>query len=231
MSERHDFSSKAELAAALANAIVTDLNAGIAERSVASFCVSGGSTPKLLFQTLSKRTDIDWSKVDVTLVDERWVDASSDRSNARLVMENLLQNEAASARFVPLYGGGETPDDAAVAALNAALDNVPRPFDAVVLGMGNDGHTASFFPGGDSLTEALTGPGPVRALSAPGAGEPRITWTLPRLLDTRSLYLHIEGAEKAETLRRAQTDGEIAEMPVRSILRQEAKPVRIYWCP
>lgn len=231
MTERRDFANKTELAAALAEALAVDLKAGIAERGVASMCVSGGSTPKLLFQTLADRNDIEWSKVDVTLVDERWVDDSSDRSNAKLVKQNLLQSYASSARFVPLYGGSDKPDDAAVASLNATLVNVPHPFDAVILGMGNDGHTASFFPGGDTLQAALTDPGPALALTAPDAGEPRVTWTLPRLLDTRSLYLHIEGDEKAETLSRAQTDGEIDEMPVRSVLRQEAKPVQIYWCP
>lgn len=231
MTERFDFPSKQALADALGDAVADDLNAGIAERGVASLCVSGGSTPKLIFQVLSGRSDVDWSKVDVTLVDERWVDETSDRSNARLVKQNLLQNHAAAASFVPLYAGGDEPDAARVASLNEALLSVPQPFDAVILGMGNDGHTASFFPGGDTLDEVLTDPGPVLALSAPDAGEPRITWTLPRLVNTRSLYLHIEGEAKAETLARAQADGEIEDMPVRSMLRQNQRPVHIYWCP
>lgn len=231
MSDRLDFASKADLAEALATAVVADLTAGIAARGIASLCVSGGSTPKLLFQSLANYDGLDWSKVTVTLVDERWVDANSDRSNAKLVKDNLLQNHAASASFVPLYGGGGAPDMARVASLNNALMKVPQPFDAVILGMGNDGHTASFFPGSDNLQQALTDVGPTVAITAPDAGEPRITWTLPRLLDTESLYLHIESAQKAETLSRARADGRIAEMPVRAVLRQHLKPVHIYWCP
>ncbi len=231
MPQRHDFASKAELAEALAGAVIRDLKHGIDTRGIASLCVSGGSTPKLLFQTLAGYDGLDWSRVTVTLVDERWVDASSDRSNAKLVGDNLLQDHAAIASFVPLYGGGSEPDMARIASLNNALIRLPQPFDAVILGMGNDGHTASFFPGGDTLDEALTGEGPALAINAPDAGEPRVTWTLPRLLDTQSLYLHIEGAEKAETLSRALGEGTVKDMPVRAVLRQTSKPVQIYWCP
>jgi 6-phosphogluconolactonase len=97
--------------------------------------------------------------------------------------------------------------------------------------MGNDGHTASFFPGGDTLTEALTGEGPVVAITAPGAGEPRVTLTLGRLLAARALYLHIEGEGKVETLEKAEAEGPIEAMPIRAILRQTQTPLTIYWCP
>ena len=225
---RRTFSDKDELAAALAEAIAADLKSGIAARGVASLAVSGGSTPARFFKALSARTDVDWDKVTVTLVDERWVDETSDRSNGRLVKANLLQNAAAAATFVPLYQGGETPDERASGAAQAA---VPQPLDAAILGMGNDGHTASFFPGGDTLAQALTVEGPVIAIRAPGAGEPRVTLTLKRLLAARALYLHIEGEEKVETLEKAEADGPIEDMPVRAILRQTQTPLTIYWCP
>src|ERR1044072_4111674 len=104
--------------------------------------------------------------------------------------KNLLQGRAAAATFVPLYQGGNEPD---AYAAGAALRAVPQPFDAAILGMGNDGHTASFFPGGDTLTEALTAEGPVIAIRERGAGEPRVTLTLKQLLAAKALYLHIEG--------------------------------------
>ena len=91
MLERHAFDSRAELADALSAAIVRKLSAGIARRGEASLAVSGGSTPALLFEKLSASTGLDWSKVTVTLVDERWVDERSDRSNAGLVKRTLLQ--------------------------------------------------------------------------------------------------------------------------------------------
>jgi len=68
-------------------------------------------------------------------------------------------------------------------------------------------------------------------MRAPGAGEPRITWTLAALLLSNSIYLHIEGAGKADVLQRAMQDGPVPEMPVRAILRQDLRPVDIYWAP
>jgi 6-phosphogluconolactonase len=231
MIERQSFPTRDELAKALADAISADIAAAIAADGRAVIAVSGGSTPAKFFMTLGKRKDIDWEKVIVTLVDERWVDETSDRSNAMLVNEKMLQGPAASARFLPLYSGGDAPDLMAIARTNGLLAALPHEFAAVILGMGNDGHTASFFPGGDTLEEALANPGPALAIRAPGAGEPRVTLTLPRLLQTRSLYLHIEGAEKASVLDKALGEGEIAEMPVRAVLRQAAKPITVFWAP
>lgn len=231
MLNTHHHQDKGALATALTERVAADLKAGISERGVASLAVSGGSTPAVFFKTLAARKDIDWPNVTITLVDERWVDDTSDRSNARLVKANLLQGPAAKAAFVPLYSGGETPGSEEVAKSCNMQGTVPHPFDAVIFGMGNDGHTASFFPGGDALEAALHDIGPALAISAPGAGEPRITLTLPHLLNTRSLYLHIEGDVKAETLETALEKGPVSDMPVRAVLRQSAKPVNVYWCP
>lgn len=228
---RRSFGTKEDLALALAEAIVGHLNDGIEARGQAVLAVSGGSTPGRFFQVLGRSRAVDWSKVIVTLVDERWVSEISPRSNAGLVNEKLLQGPAAVARFVPLWSGGDEPTDAAIARTNMAINALPRPFDAVILGMGNDGHTASFFPGGDSLTEALTGEGPAIAIRAPGAGEPRVTLVLRRLLDASGLYLHIEGEEKLATLDKASGDGPIEDMPIRAVLRQTQTPLNIFWSP
>jgi len=225
---RRTFTDKQQLADALAAAVAANLKTGIAGRGKASLAVSGGSTPVAFFQALSRRDEVQWEKVTVTLVDERWVDETSDRSNARLVKQNLLQGRAAAATFVPLYRGGDVPD---AAKASAAQGTVPRPLDAAILGMGNDGHTASFFPGGDTLSEALTAEGPIVAIRAPGAGEPRVTLTLKQLLAAKALYLHIEGEGKVETLRKAEAEGPIEDMPVRAILRETSTPLTIYWCP
>ena len=225
---RREFRDKDQLADALAEAVAGNLKSGAKSRGAASLAVSGGSTPARFFRALSQRDDVPWDKVTVTLVDERWVDESSDRSNGRLVRANLLTGRAAAASFVPLYQGGTEPD---AYAAGLAQRRVPQPLDAAVLGMGNDGHTASFFPGGDTLAEALAGEGPVVAIRAPGAGEPRVTLTLKALLAARALYLHIEGDEKVETLQRAEAEGPIEDMPVRAVLRQTQTPLTIYWCP
>jgi 6-phosphogluconolactonase len=231
MPSRRDFADRDQLASALTEAVAADLKAGIASRGAASLAVSGGSTPAMFFAFLSTRTDVPWDKVAITLVDERWVDETSDRSNARLVKANLLKGPAGAARFVPLFQGSTIPDESAIARTNAALNNVPSPFDAVVLGMGNDGHTASFFPGGDTLKDALTDEVGALSIRAPGAGEPRVTLSLRRVLDARALYLHIEGEEKARTLERALAAGPVEDMPVRAVLRQDRTPVTIFWSP
>ncbi len=230
MIERHDFTGSEDLAAALAEAVAADLVRAIRLRGKASLAVSGGSTPKRFFGVLSDQP-VQWDKVSVTLVDERWVPETDSRSNAALVKTRLLQNQAAAADFVPLYTGDETPD-AGLGSAASALAAMPLPFDAVILGMGNDGHTASFFPAGDNLAAALAEDGsPVVAMRAPGAGEPRITLTRKMLLQARALYLHIEGAEKSAVLEQAMTPGSVDDMPVRAILHQDRSDLAIYFAP
>ncbi|HEV7778411.1 MAG TPA: 6-phosphogluconolactonase [Luteibacter sp.] len=222
------FEDRLSLADALAHRLAADLAAGIAERGRAVLAVSGGSTPKTVFAVLARAT-IDWSKVTVTLVDERWVPESDERSNARIVRNLLLKQNAEAATFVPLYVDAPTPDEG-LATVTASIDKLERPFDAVVLGMGGDGHTASFFPGGDHLAEALdlAGKASVLPMRAEGAGEPRITLSLPRLLDTRALYLHIEGDDKKAVLAKALAGG---EYPIGAVLRQDGTEVQVYWAP
>lgn len=225
----HSFADGAALAQSLAVAVADDLRAGIAARGEACVALSGGNTPKRFMQALSQQP-LAWGQVVVTLVDERWVPATHERSNAKLVQENLLQGPAAAARFAPLYR--ETPEpEAAVTELEADL---PQTFDAVVLGMGTDGHTASFFPGGDHLAAALDPSGAARVLPmrAPGAGEPRITLTLPVLLAANRLYLHMEGAEKQTVLQHALSgEGGGSDYPIRTVIAHVERPFAVFSCP
>ncbi|WP_243040482.1 6-phosphogluconolactonase [Dyella sedimenti] len=228
----HSFTDCHALAAALAERVAERLREGIAERGGALLAVSGGSTPRHFFERLSREA-LDWAKVQVTLVDERWVPETHERSNAGMVKALLLQHAATAAQFVPLYTDAPTPE-AGLATVRTRMAALALPFDAVVLGMGNDGHTASFFPGGDRLPEALDADSDVRVLPmrAAGAGEPRITFTLSALLQTRALYLHIEGEAKRQLLADARLGlGEAADFPVRAVLTQPRVPVAVYWCP
>jgi 6-phosphogluconolactonase len=229
--KQRDFANASALADALVAEVAARLRAGIAGRGRASLLVSGGTTPKRFFRALST-ADLDWKKVTIAPVDERWVPPDSDRSNSRLIMENLLTNDAASARFLAPYLHGKTAGEGA-AGFAARSSVLARPFDVVILGMGNDGHTASFFPGGNNLRRALdlkSAPSAV-AIDAPGAEEPRVTFTLRELLDTGFLALHIEGEAKAATLARALQPGPVEDMPIRAVLRQARTPLTIYWCP
>lgn len=230
--KRHDYDTREALAEALAAGIAAVLAGGLATQGSATLAVSGGSTPKLLFRHLSQ-ADIDWAKVTVVLVDERWVPETSERSNARLVRENLLRAHAAAAHLEPFYIEGLDALEA-VAELSQRFGSMPRPFDAVILGMGTDGHTASFFPGGNRLKAAIdpNGSDAVLAMEAPGAGEPRVTLTLPRLADARFLALHIEGEDKREVLQQALADGPVEDMPVRAVLRApREEPLQVFWAP
>lgn len=227
----HAFANGADLAGKLADKVAETLSAGIAARRSASIAVSGGSTPKAFFQALSSRS-IDWSKVTITLVDERFVPADNPRSNHLLVQENLLKDKAAAARFLPLYQAAASVEEAAAIATEKTKA-VGHPFDVAILGMGNDGHTASFFPGGSNLQTALdpNTPRGIITMEAEGAGEPRLTFTFSSLQDARLLVLHIEGEGKKDVLARAEAAGEETEMPIRAVLRRAASPVEIYWAP
>nr|WP_063571971.1 6-phosphogluconolactonase [Luteibacter rhizovicinus] len=227
---RHEFADRLTLGDTLAKDIASKLDAAVKARGKASLAVSGGSTPKLMFAVLAEQ-EIDWSKVTITLVDERWVDEDNERSNARLVKKTLIAHEAHVAGFQPLFDKAHADDvDAALAGVGAKVDALGKPFDVVVLGMGPDGHTASFFPGGDHLAQALDldGKQSVLSMRADGAGEPRITLSLPRVLDTRALYLHIEGNDKKEILGKALA-GE--DFPIAAVLKQDRVAVDVYWSP
>lgn len=226
------FADSETLAGALAAAVAADLRAGIDARGGALVALSGGTTPRRFLQRLSEQP-LDWDKVTVTLVDERWVAPDNDRSNARLLAEHLLRGAAAAAHFLPLFRDTPEPEDA-LPELERRFAGLPAAFDAIVLGMGADGHTASFFPGGDHLQAALDPATSARLLPmrAPGAGEARITLTLPVLLAARHLYLHIEGAEKRAVLDRALAGvGADAGLPIRTVLAHAGAPVKTYLTP
>ncbi|WP_225766397.1 6-phosphogluconolactonase [Inquilinus sp. Marseille-Q2685] len=228
---RHDFPTKEALADALAGHVADALTARLSRSGRAALAVSGGRTPTRFFEALSKKP-VEWTRIDVTLVDERWVGEDSDRSNAALVRAHLLQGPAAAAGFVPLHVDVPTPEDG-LAQVTARIAALPLPFAAAVLGMGDDGHTASFFPGGDRLARAMD-PAPgqlLETMRAPAAGEPRITLTLPVLLAAETLCLHIEGAGKQRVLEAALVCGPAEAMPIRAVLTRSERPVEIFWCP
>ncbi|KQT52363.1 6-phosphogluconolactonase [Aureimonas sp. Leaf454] len=228
----HRYPSREALAEALAAGVAAVLAGGIATTGAATLAVSGGTTPQLFLDMLS-RAEIDWSAVTVTLVDERWVPEGHERSNAGFLRRHFLKGPAGAARFEPLYAETPEPEDA-LDALNARIGGLHHPFDAVVLGMGADGHTASFFPGADTLAEALdpANPRPLSVLRAKGAGEPRISLTLARLLEAHFLALHIEGDEKLGVLETAKAPGPVEELPVRAVLRAaREKPLEVFWAP
>jgi 6-phosphogluconolactonase len=225
------FADRESLSLTLSSQLAENLQAAIAARGLASLVVSGGRSPLRLFEML-RAADLDWSRVCIALADERWVEPSDAGSNEKLVRDVLLKEAAAAARFIGLKNGAPTPDLGAVSAWET-FARVPRPFDAVVLGMGDDGHTASLFPRSPNLSSALN-PAAVAGcvgMWSPVAPHPRLSLNLSALLDSRRIVVLITGAEKWRTLAAASAAGPIGEMPVRAVLRQRRTPVEVMWSP
>ncbi|MFT5710994.1 MAG: 6-phosphogluconolactonase [Halioglobus sp.] len=225
----YQFESNVELAVQLANTIALDLEEAINTRGKATLAVSGGSTPVALFEQLSQRT-VDWAHITVTQVDERWVDAQHEDANARLIREHLLQNAAAAANFVSMKTAAASPFGAEAAAAEK-LSAFSNSIDVVVLGMGNDGHTASFFPAATTLAQALDPAGSALcvALTPPSAPHDRMTLSLPALLRAQHLYLHIVGETKMAVLQQARLPGKIEDLPIRSVMAQAEPSLHIYY--
>ena len=181
----HEYPDRAALADGLAAGVAAVLAGGIATRGSAILAVSGGSTPKLFLERLSQAA-IEWARVTICLVDERFVPDDHSRSNTRFLREHLIRGPAAEARLELFLEAGLTAREAAE-RLSPRVSALPRPFDVAVLGMGTDGHTASYFPDADRLAEALdlSARQAVIDISAPSADEPRLTLTLPMLADAR----------------------------------------------
>jgi 6-phosphogluconolactonase len=215
----------------LAERLARSLGSAIVARGLASLVVSGGKTPVRLFEML-RAQPLDWSRVCIALADERWVDVKDSGSNEHLVRDVLMKDKAAGARFLGLKNGAPTPDLGAVSAWET-FARVPRPFDAVVLGMGDDGHTASLFPGSPNLPSALN-PAAVAGcvgMWSPVTPHPRLSLNLTALLDSRRIVVLINGASKWATYTAACAAGAVHEMPVRAVLRQTRTPVDVMWSP
>jgi 6-phosphogluconolactonase len=199
----------------LANDIASQLADFLRRDGRASLCVPGGTTPGPIFDTLSG-VDLDWANVSVFLNDERWVPETSDRSNTALLRSRLIRGKANQARLVPLYAPAQTPEE----MLEALADGIrPHlPISVLLLGMGNDMHTASLFPGADRLADALSSSAPIlMPMRAEAAVEPRVTLTVPALRSAMNTHVLITGPDKRAALERAQSLP-AEEAPIRALL-------------
>ena len=221
------FKSPTQLAQRLAADVAERLRAAIAGQGRATLVVSGGRSPVAFFEALGQEK-LDWSKVLISLADERWVPVEHADSNAGLLRRHLLQGEVAKARFLGLYRAAANLDAAALEA-DQALAELP-PIDVLVLGMGDDGHTASLFPGSPNLAEGLRADGERRVLPmlAPSVPHQRLSLTRRLLATAGFTALSVQGEGKLATLRAALADDDLTQMPIRAFLHD---PLDIYWCP
>lgn len=225
-------------AEALAATIAARLASAIVLSGRASIAFSGGSTPTLMLEKLAGHA-LDWSRVAVTLVDERCVSVDDERSNAGMVHRTLLQNLGSQPEFFPLYVPGESPTKR-----EERLNAFPRPFDVVHLGMGEDAHTASFFPDSDNIAAMLDPRQPSRLMETQSVSsrETRLTWSLTALLESRMLILQLIGARKLAVLSRVldalslgrKADDQFFQMPMLAVLtrtqlaEESGVPVQIH---
>ncbi|QPG06858.1 6-phosphogluconolactonase [Salinimonas marina] len=228
LTQQH-FENAEALTAQFAQSLTDILAQGIEKRGRASLVVSGGRTPLALFKTLSK-TDIDWSKVDVTLADERWVGEEHEASNTRLVKDNLLQNNASVANFVELKTDDADAADG-IAQAESNLSSMSQPFDALILGMGEDGHTASLFPCSAQIEDGLNlSSGKIcLAVQPTTAPHQRISLTLPAILNSRNIFIHLTGDKKKAVLEDALEHNTELEKPVTAVVNRA--PVTLMWAP
>ena len=230
------FENRQDMVAALETECVAALNQAIEDRGEATFLVSGGSTPEPLYKSLSN-VDLNWGSVYIALVDERWVDFEHDKSNEAFTVKHLIQNKAAAANLVGMKNTADTAQEG-LADCEAAYQQLAQPFDITILGMGNDGHTASLFPHANGLEAALNPDSPelctaiiAHQSEVTGAITERMTLSLAGLLQSKTLVLLITGQEKLDVLRKAQAGTDVAEMPIRAVLQQDRVPVVVYWAP
>ncbi|WP_286913704.1 6-phosphogluconolactonase [Pseudomonas sp. UBA6315] len=223
----HALADAKALSTTLARDVAERLRAAISAKGQACLVLSGGRSPVPFLEQLATEA-LDWSKVTVSLADERWVPVEHADSNAGLLARHLFKGAAAKARFLGLYRQAESLDAAALGA-DQALAALPA-IDVLVLGMGDDGHTASLFPNSPNLAEGLARDSQRRCLAmlAPSVPHQRLSMTRSLLASAGFIALSVQGPGKLATLRAALAGNDITEMPIRAFLHD---PLDIYWCP
>ena len=230
MSEPQSFRTRDDWAQACADRLTDALASASALGRRAVFAGSGGSTPAPIYARL-KDANLDWSRLVVTLIDERYVPETSPDSNARLLKQTLLTGSAAKAAFVPLYTSAVTVDRAAAEATKAL-----RPhgrLDAVLLGMGEDGHICSMFPGSPTLKTLLSPTLPPTVLGVPhgrdGAAPSleRLSINLSYLVQARRVVLALTGAAKRAVFER-EAAGDPRVQPIAALIAANV-PLDVLW--
>jgi len=223
------FEARDTLSFMLAEHISGALKNAIAKRGNATLVVSGGTSPVMLFHAL-RRQVLPWRNVTVVPSDERLVPVDHKHSNEGMIRRELMCEKAAMAQFLSLVTV-QAPDDEHLMNLNSRLDDLPRPLDMVVLGMGLDGHTASLFPDSPNIAEALTCTDHCVAQYPAHIETGRISLSPALLLNAREIILLFFGSDKRAVYELAMADRDVAAMPVRFLLNQSITPVHIFWAP
>lgn len=224
----HGFPDRGALMQAAADRIAEALEAGIATRGFAAAALSGGGTPAPAYELLGQK-QLDWPRITLALVDERFVPPAHPASNEGLLRRTLAPALAGGATLAPMFQAGATLVEAANTA-DAAYAGLA--LDIALMGMGADGHTASWFPDSGELSEALGAARSVIAVHAPsgdGAAE-RLTLTRGCVTRASRVLLLITGDEKRARLEAALREGPHAA-PVAALFDGAGAPPEVFWAP
>ena len=229
--EFQSFQDSTQWAWAAAVILSAALGRALETQPRARLLLSGGRTPGPAYAALA-RAPLPWDRIDVALVDERWLLPDDPDSNARMVRESLLTGRAAATRFESITRAGRGIEE----AVTIANMHASQPASVVVLGMGEDGHVASLFPGMIGLADALASRRPYVAVDAsgcPGAGSwtRRVSLTPAGLAPAGTRLLLIRGARKRELLDRVLAADNAMEFPARIAFTTPGATLRILWCP
>ena len=197
-----------------ANLIADNLQEGVRQKGSASLVVSGGSSPLPIFAAL-RSMDLPWADITISLVDDRLVSDDDDASNVKLLKSQLLIEVASDASFISLKD------------MNGEAEQLSRPFDVMLLGMGTDGHFASLFPNMPDPDLAFSLEQPAQILTTPPRGNPlvpRVSMNLSMILDSQNLYLMVSGAEKQSVFAQAEHD---QDLPIHHLLKQTKTKLQI----
>ena len=227
-----EYDDAAEMAEAVAGDIGFIIESALDARGTAVIALAGGKTPLPIYEKLA-RTKLDWKRVTIIPGDERIVPLGDPLSNVTAIGKAFIPK---GARVIPLVSEKAADYRAAGKAADARLHDLHWPLDLCLLGVGNDGHAASIFPGPD-YEEAIAGPKERRALGVmpdpmpQEAAVPRITLSKAAITSTRALMIAITGDTKRRVLEQAIKDGALSPLPVGRLLADVELPVDVHWSP
>ena len=219
------YSNRQEAARAAACFLGGQLGRAINEKGDAICVLSGGTSPIGTYHYLRDK-DIAWDQIRVTLTDERLVPADHKDSNAGMLQRELLSGNASAARFISLFRGTHRLPET-----EAELSTLPKPYDVVLLGMGEDGHTASLFPNTPTLPQMLSSEKATELATTSHQESVRLTLTPRELLNAKSIALLFFGDRKRATFSKALESGSVEDLPIRIALHQDRIPVTMFWAP